>query len=219
LWGVGPATLAKLERIGARTVGDVARLPEAAIIAAVGTASGKHLHALAQNHDDRAVVTTRVTKSIGAEETFPRDLDERDALHREIVRLADKVASRLRQSELVARTLTLKVRFGSFETITRSRTLTEPTATSTAIATVARDLLAGVDVSAGIRLLGISGSQLVAPQPAQGVLAFDDPPEDAPAVDDERRAAVERAVDAVRDRFGDRAVRPATLVHVHEEKS
>jgi DNA polymerase IV len=218
LWGVGPATLAKLERIGARTVGDVARLPEAAIVAAVGSASGKHLHALAQNHDERAVVTTRVAKSIGAEETFPRDLHERDALHHEIVRLADKVASRLRQSELVARTLTLKVRFGTFETITRSRTVTEPTATSTAIATVARDLLASVDVSAGIRLIGISGSQLVAPQPTQGVLAFDDTVHDDPAVDDERRAAVERAVDAVRDRFGDRAVRPATLVHAHEEQ-
>ncbi len=207
LWGVGPATLAKLERIGARTVGDVAALPEGALVAAVGAASGRHLHALAHNHDDREVTPERVTKSIGAEETFERDLSSRAALHREILRLADKVGSRLRQNHSVARTFTLKVRFGDFSTITRSRTLPEPTATSGAIAAVARELLSSIDVAGGIRLLGVSSSQLTDPQPAQ--LAFDDFGDGGT---DDRRAAVDRAVDAVRERFGDGALRAAALV-------
>jgi DNA polymerase-4 len=214
LWGVGPATLAKLERIGARTVGDVAALPATALHSAVGNAAGAHLHALAHNIDDRAVTPEHTAKSIGAEETFPRDLHDRDELHREIVRLADKVTARLRHAGHVARTITLKVRFGTFETITRARTLPDATATSTVVAAIARELLAPVDVGAGIRLIGISASQLGDPQPAQGVLALDDDTDDAHQ--DDRRVAVDRAVDAVRDRFGDRAVRPATLVSRRE---
>jgi DNA polymerase-4 len=214
LWGVGPATLAKLERIGARTVGDVAALPATALHSAVGNAAGAHLHALAHNIDDRAVTPEHTAKSIGAEETFPRDLHDRDELHREIVRLADKVTARLRHAGHVARTITLKVRFGTFETITRARTLPDATATSTVVAAIARELLAPVDVGAGIRLIGISASQLGDPQPAQGMLALDDDTDDAHQ--DDRRVAVDRAVDAVRDRFGDRAVRPATLVSRRE---
>jgi DNA polymerase-4 len=212
LWGVGPATLGKLERIGVRTVGDVAALPEAALASAIGKSAAAHLRALAHNEDPRPVTPTRVTKSIGAEETFPRDLHERAALERELVRLADKVGARLRHSDVVARTLTLKVRFGDFTTITRARTLAEATATSTTIATVTRDLLAPIDVGAGIRLLGISGSQLTEDVNTQGVLALDGIEERDAREVTERRAAVERAVDAVRDRFGDRALHPATLV-------
>jgi DNA polymerase-4 len=208
LWGVGPATLAKLERIGVSNVGDVARLPEQAIIAAVGNATGKHLHALAQNHDERSVTPERAVKSIGAEETFEHDLHERDALHREIVRLSDKVASRLRQAERVGRTFTLKVRFGDFSTITRSRTLPEATAASSLINAVARELLASIDVAGGIRLLGVSASQLTESQGTQGVLALDGVNDDK----DDRRAAVDRAIDAVRERFGEGALRAATLV-------
>jgi DNA polymerase-4 len=221
LWGVGPATLAKLERIGAFTVGDVAALPEPALVAAVGNAAGRHLHALAHNRDERAVTPTHEVKSIGAEETFPRDLHTRDALHREIVRLADKVGARLRRSERVARTFTLKVRFADFRTITRSRTIPDASASSAVVARIADDLLASVDVGDGIRLLGIAASQLGEPQPAQGVLDLGD----EPAAEDElhrdahageRRAAVERAVDAVRDRFGETALRAATLVTPRE---
>jgi DNA polymerase-4 len=217
LWGVGPATLAKLARIGAHTVGDVAALPDGALHAAVGKSTGAHLHALANNVDQRAVTPERVAKSIGAEATFPSDLHDREALHREIVRLADKVSARLRHAGHVARTFTLKVRFGSFETITRARTLPDATATSTVVAAVARELLAPIDVHEGIRLIGISASQLGEPQPAQGVLVLDDGSNDTDR--DHRRAAVEQAVDAVRDRFGDRAVTPATLVSTPKEPS
>jgi DNA polymerase-4 len=158
-----------------------------------------------------------VTKSIGAEETFPRDLHERGALERELVRLADKVGARLRHSDVVARTLTLKVRFADFTTITRARTLVEPTATSSTIAMVARELLTPIDVTPGIRLLGISGSQLSDDVNTQGVLALDGLDERDAREMTERRAAVERAVDAVRDRFGDGALQAATLVSRESE--
>jgi DNA polymerase-4 len=209
LWGVGPATLARLQTLGVRTVGDVAKLPEATLVSALGAAHGSHLWQLAHNIDERDVTPERATKSIGNEETFPRDVRARSELEREIVRLADRVAGRLRHAGLAARTITLKVRFADFRTITRSRTAPEPTALSTDITTIARELLAAVDVAPGIRLLGISGSQLVTPAARQGVLDLGvDDADDGRA----RRSAVESAVDAVRARFGAGAVGAGSLV-------
>ena len=120
LWGVGPATLARLERFGVETIGDLARLPEASLVDALGRAHGAHLHALAQGRDDRPVEADRETKSIGQEETFPRDVADREALRREILRMAERVGSRLREHGLAGRTVTIKVRFPDFRTITRS---------------------------------------------------------------------------------------------------
>jgi DNA polymerase-4 len=211
LWGVGPATLARLEALGVRTVGDVARLPEAALTSALGQSHGHHLAQLARNIDERAVSPERVAKSIGNEETFANDVRSRATLEREIVRLADRVAGRLRHAGLQARTITLKVRFADFRTITRSRTEPESTALSTEIAATARALIAPIEVDAGIRLLGISASQLVPPSARQGTLDLGgDAPE---AADDERarRNALEHAVDEVRARFGAGAVGAAVL--------
>lgn len=211
LWGVGPATLRKLERIGVRTIGDVAALDESVLTAALGIALGRHLHALAQNDDGRAVVPERDAKSIGAEETFGIDLKTRDACDRELVRLADRACGRLRKSGLVARTLTLKVRFGDFETRTRSRTLAEATAVSTVVVRTARELLDEFEVARGIRLLGVSLSNLDDPAGTQAALALDDDA-DLDHRRTERRAAAERALDDVRDRYGSRAIGPATLL-------
>jgi DNA polymerase-4 len=209
LWGVGPATLARLEALGVHTVGDVARLPEASLVAALGTAHGSHLSQLARNIDEREVTPARVTKSIGNEETFGNDVRSRSELEREIVRLADRVAGRLRHAGMEARTITLKVRFADFRTITRSRTEPGPTALSTDITTIARELLAPVDVGKGIRLLGISGSQLVPPAARQGVLDLEVGDRHAGRA---RRGAIEDAVDAVRARFGAGAVGAGSLV-------
>ena len=211
LWGVGPATLSRLERLGVRTVGDVANLPADALVAALGAAHGKHLSQLARNIDDREVTPDRETKSIGKEETFADDVRVRAELERELVRLADRVAGRLRHAGVEARTITLKVRFADFRTITRSRTR-EPTALSTEIAATARALFDPVDVAIGIRLLGISASQLARPTvhafERQGVLDLgaDDHDEDR-----ERRSALENAMDEVRARFGADAVGSAVL--------
>ena len=123
LWGVGPATLAKLERLGVATVGDLADLPEGNLVAALGRSQGRHLHALANGHDPRVVEPERKVKSIGHEETFARDHHRRSTLDRELVRFADAVATRLRAQGVAGRTVQIKVRFGDFRTITRSSTL------------------------------------------------------------------------------------------------
>jgi DNA polymerase IV len=211
LWGVGPATRKRLERIGVQTIGEVAELPEATLTAALGASLGQHLLALANNDDPREIVTEREAKSIGAEETFSVDLHERSDCDREVVRLVDRAISRLRQANLKARTLTLKIRYGNFETKTRARTVPDATDVSTVFVATARELLDAVDCARGVRLLGISLSQLEARTETQGALAFGDDEARADAVV-ERRAAVERAVDEVRDRFGSRSVGPASLV-------
>src|SRR6188472_2082324 len=122
LWGVGPATFSRLERLGVRTVGDLADLDTRTLRGVLGASQAAHLHALAWGRDTRPVETDREAKSIGHEETYPRDLVEPADLERELVRLADAVAARLRRQGVAARTANLKVRFAGFTTITRSVT-------------------------------------------------------------------------------------------------
>jgi DNA polymerase-4 len=210
LWGVGPATLQRLERMGVHTIGDVAELPESALVASLGTSLGQRLRALACNDDPRAVVPEREAKSIGAEETFAVDLDDPSECDRELVRLVDRVSTRLRRAHVQARTLTVKIRYGNFETKTRARTLPAAADVSTVFLATARELLDALDCERGVRLLGVSLSQLTEAADAQGVLALDDAGTQADARV-ERRAAVERAADEVRDRFGARSVGPASL--------
>jgi DNA polymerase IV len=211
LWGVGPATLRRLDRMAVHTIGELAALPESSLTASLGTALGSRLHALARNEDPRTVVPEREAKSIGAEETFAVDLRTRPACDRELVRIVDRVSARLRRARLEARTVTLKIRFGDFETRTRARTIPEATDVSTVILATARELLEEIDCSRGVRLLGVSLSQLEPPGPSQGAFAFDEAGSSAQARV-ERRAAVEQAVDAVRDRFGSLSVGPASLI-------
>jgi DNA polymerase-4 len=156
LWGVGPATLRRLARFGVETIGDLAALPEATLVDALGRAHGALLHALAQGRDDRPVEPDRETKSIGQEETFPRDVADREALRRAVLRMAERVGSRLRDHGLAGRTVTLKVRFPDFRTITRSATLSEPFANSADIARLGLGLLEKVDTGGGVRLLGVT---------------------------------------------------------------
>jgi len=198
LWGVGPATHAKLERLGVGTIGELAALDREALTRALGPHRAEHLFALAHNRDDREVVPDREVKSIGHEETFPRDLHDRRRLEHELMRLADRVGSRLRRAAKTGRTVRLKVRYGNFRTISRSRTRRDPTDLSSEIATEARALLDSVDVGDGVRLLGISVTQLGALE-LQSELPFDG---------NRQRSALERTVDAVRERFGPDAVHP-----------
>jgi DNA polymerase-4 len=221
LWGVGPATERKLAALGVTTVGDLAGLPEDTLVQTLGRAAGHHLHELAWNRDERPVVADQEVKSVGHEETFPVDLHDHAALDHRLVALADGVSTRLRAAGVTARTVQLKVRFGDFTTVTRSRTLPEPTDLAADLRRVASELLHALDVAPGVRLLGVSGQQLVRRQPTvadQGTLFAPDPPdqEAAPPVPDppvgeepadgSRQAALERSVDAVRARFGPGAV-------------
>jgi DNA polymerase-4 len=212
LWGVGPATERKLRALGVATVGDLAALPEETLVLTLGKAAGHHLHELAWNRDERPVVADQEVKSIGHEETFPVDLHDHAALEHRLVGLADGVASRLRAAQVSARTVQLKVRFGDFTTVTRSRTLAEPTDLAADLLRVARELLRALDVASGIRLLGISGQQLVrrAPTVADQGMLFSDDTDDPDGVEappgEDRQAALERSVDEVRARFGAGAV-------------
>jgi DNA polymerase-4 len=211
LWGVGPATLARLRRLAVTTVGELAEVPEPTLIGALGRANGHHLHLLANGIDERPVVPDRGLKSVGHEQTFARDLQASDDLIREVVRMSDAVASRLRAARLAGRTVTLKVRFASFRTITRSQTVPDPIDTGPGIAAVAGELLRLVDVEEGVRLLGVSLSSLGSP-PAQQLglgLALGDASEDG-GHDGWHDAS--HAVDEIRQRFGHEAIGPAALV-------
>ena len=209
LWGVGPVTRQRLERLGVLTVGDLAALPLDTVVAALGKASGAHLHALARAVDDRGVVPDQAAKSISHEETFARDHHHRATLEREIVRMADAVAARLRAHQVAARTVVLKVRFGDFRTITRSVTLDEAVDTGPALARAAKGLLESVDPTPGVRLLGVGGGNLTATVSHQ--LALFDEGGIEPADGGPGWGEASRAVDEVRERFGSAAIGPARL--------
>jgi DNA polymerase-4 len=201
LWGVGPATGARLDQLGVRTVGELAALPLAALTAALGEANGRHLHDLAHGRDDRNVEPGQALKSISHEETFPVDVYDVAILEKEVVRFADSVASRLRSAGVVGRTVNVKLRFGDFRTLSRSETV-DPTDSGTTIARTAKRLLGKLDVGDGVRLLGVGMSALSADMGRQMTL------------DEIAGGAWEQAdeaVDEIRAKFGKAAIGPAVL--------
>ena len=208
LWGVGPATAARLRRLGVTRVGDLASLSAETVESAVGRAHGSHLYRLAHGLDERRVEPDREVKSISHEETYALDRVDRDGLHAEVVRMSDAVASRMRKAGLTGRTVSIKVRYGDFRTLTRSHTVAAPVSDGQAVASIAAKLLDGVDLEEGIRLLGVGVSALRGGTGGDSQLSLDlDPDEDRSSW----RDATE-AVDAVRQRFGEAAVGPAALV-------
>jgi len=202
LWGVGPATGARLDRLGVRTIGDLAALCEESVVAALGAGQGRHLWALAWARDERPVVPDSQPKSIGHEETFRHDHHGLDTLDPELVRLCDAVATRLRAAGVRGRTVQVKVKFADFCVVTRSETVAEALDQAPALLVVARRLLGGVDPTAGIRLLGVSVAQLAAGAPHQ--LSFDE-------LTGPGWTGATQAVDEIRARFGDAAIVAASL--------
>ena len=204
LWGVGPATHRRLARFGVKSVGDLAGLPLDTLTTALGPSLGRHLHDLAWARDERPVEPVRGAKSIGHEETYAADKHTHEELEREAVRMADAVAARLRKAGLETRTVSIKVRFHDFRTITRSHTLPAPTDTAPAVAACARDLLSQVDPSSGVRLFGVTASNLAEAGARQ--LTMDD------VLDSDGWHRATAAVDEIRARFGEGAVGPAALL-------
>jgi DNA polymerase-4 len=204
LWGVGDKAEEVLGRLGLRTVGDIAHVPAATLRRELG-APGEHLHALAWGRDERPVTPRREEKSVGAEETFPADVDDQDVVRKELLRLSGRTARALRASGCVARTVTVKLRLANFKTITRSKTLPEPTDVAREIYAAACALYegSGLDARARLRLVGVRATGLRPVSGSARQLAFDERPSGW------REA--EQAVDRIARRFGADAVRPAAL--------
>ena len=205
LWGVGAATGEQLRKLGLKTVSDIRQVGKRTLERAVGESLGAHLHALANGIDDRSVIPHGSTKSVGSENTFATDLDSTEDILREILRLSDRTAGRLRAKGLCGRTVTLKVRFSNFSTITRSKTSDAEVDAAAEIYDIARGLYLKLDPTRPrIRLLGVSVTGL-APGPARRQLGL---------LETGRAGWPEAsdAVDKIRERWGSGSVGPATLL-------
>jgi len=201
MWGVGEATELTLHDLGVRTIGDLAATPFELLERRLGTASARHLSSLARGEDPRPVEGGTPTRSISSEGTFATDIDDRDLVEREVLRMCDHVAARLAKAHVTGHVVTLKIRFSDFTTITRSSRRAEPVSHTAEIWETAREMIgrAGIDGRA-IRLLGVSVGDLVDADDLRQ-LAFGG----------ERKTAVAEAVDEVRERFGSGAVIPARI--------
>jgi DNA polymerase IV len=213
LWGVGEQTGKILARLGLRTVGDIAATPVDVLERDLGRAAAAHLSALAAGRDDRRVERAVQEKSIGAEETFAEDIGDPEFIRRELLRLSGRTAQGLRSGGYAARTVTVKLRRADFSTITRSRTLSEPTDVANRIYATACALYEGAGLSPGtrLRLVGVRATGLVSSTAAATQLTLGERPESW--------RDAERAVDRIASRFGVGSVRPATLVGPHPNET
>jgi DNA polymerase-4 len=205
LWGVGAVTAAKLHEQGVTTVGQVARLAEGRLVSMLGRASGRHLHALAHNHDLRPVEVRRRRRSMGAQRALGRTPKTPEGLDAVLVGLVDKLSRRLRKAHRVCRTVILRLRFDDLTRATRSLTLWEATEQTRTILTAARGLLAAalpMIASRGLTLVGVTLTNLSGDDAIQLTLPFGRA----------RRASLDSALDSVKERFGSDAILRAVLL-------
>ncbi|MEK6228150.1 MAG: DNA polymerase IV [Actinomycetota bacterium] len=206
LWGVGPATAAKLHDRGVTTVGEVAQLGEPALVEILGRASGRRLNALAHNRDPRPVRARRGRRSFGSQSAFNWSSRSPAALDARVVALVDRVTRRMRTAGRVGRTVVLRLRFGDFTRASRSRTLSRPTAATEPILITVRELLEAAMPMIrrqGLTLVGVTVQNLDGDGAAvQLELPFDRP----------GRSALDAVLDDVRDRYGPNAVTRAALL-------
>ncbi len=203
LWGVGWVTAEKLRARGVKTVAEVAQIPEEALTAMLGRASGRHLHALANNHDPRPVQVRRRRRSIGAQRALGRGVRRPGELAANLAGLVDRVARRLRTGGRLCRTVVLRMRFDDYTRATRSHTMLEATCQTQAILDTARDLLTAsmpMIERRGLTLIGISLTNLTPGAWVQLALPFAE------------SADLDSALDAVRERFGSAAITRAALL-------
>ncbi|MBO1766490.1 MULTISPECIES: DNA polymerase IV [unclassified Allobranchiibius] len=176
--GIGPATATRLRTFGVESVADLQRMGEPDLVSIFGDSHGRGIYRLARAQDDRAVETEREAKSVSAEETFEVDVTDPRVLAAELATMSTRVTSRLAEGSAFARTVTIKVRQHDFTTSTRSATLPHPTGEPEVIRATAQRLLDGVDVSDGLRLLGVGVSGFTTH--AQEQFLFEDEPADVP---------------------------------------
>ncbi len=205
LWGVGGKTEEVLKRLGLFKVSDIANLSLKTLKRALGDGIAEHLYELSWGKDERSVETNEPEKSVGNEETFSKDLDQAEDILREVLRLSEKVAARLRQAGLMGRTITLKVRFSNFSTITRSKTLLDPTDVAKEIYEVAKSLFEGLKLDqVRVRLVGVRIEKLVEEDQANRQLFLGE--------NEKGWREIDKASDKANARFGDEAIKPARLL-------
>uniref|UniRef100_UPI0035E3D4B7 DNA polymerase IV n=1 Tax=Anaerospora hongkongensis TaxID=244830 RepID=UPI0035E3D4B7 len=205
LWGVGEVTAASIAKLGIRTIGQFAAADPKLLERHIGR-DVYDLQRLARGLDDRPVVPDQQIKSVGNEETFDKDLYQWDEIEKQLLLFADKVGWRLRRLTLSGRTITVKVRFASFKTITRSRTLEEATNLDDTLYHIARELYKSIPSAEGIRLLGLTVSNL---QPAGQAMALFDSKQ-------EKQESLHKVVDELKVRFGAAAVMKGRLIDPHK---
>ena len=209
MWGVGPKTGEALARLGLHTIGDIAHTPRNTLIRALGDATGSSLYELAWGNDFRSVEVDEPDKSISAAETFAYDLDNPEEILREFLRLTEKAASRLRERNLFAKTISIKVRFSDFSTINRSKTLSQPIDSTHDIYEVVRTLYRALKIErARLRLVGVALENLHDESYEQMVLG---------AREKGWREA-DSAIDRARARFGRSSVRPGRLIKPQDDE-
>ncbi len=205
LWGVGAVTAGKLREYGIGTVGEVAGLPESVLVAVLGRALGRHLHALAHNRDPRSVVVGRRRGSIGSQRAIGRGPHPPEGIDAVVVTLVDRVTRRMRAAHRVGRTVVLRLRFADYSRATRSHTLARPTSGTEAVLAAVRALLAKAApliAERGITLVGIAVGNLDDDSVVQLELPFDEG----------GAGALDAALDSVHERFGSAAVTRAVLL-------
>ncbi len=205
LWGVGDATAAKLRAHQLTTVGDVASVPEGALVALLGGAAGRRLYTLARNRDPRRVETGRRRRSVGAQCALGRSRRSRRDVDAVLVGLVERVTGRLRAAERAGRTVVLRLRFGDFSRATRSHTLPRPTARTHTVLVVARWLLATAQPEIerrGLTLVGVAVTNIEARSDVQLTLPLDAHEQDA----------LDAVLDEIRDRYGRRAITRGVLL-------
>ena len=209
MWGVGPKTAEVLERFGLRTIEDIAKLPRTTLIRALGEANGASLYELAWGRDYRDVTPEEPDRSISAAETFAQDLDNPEEILTEFLRLTERATARLRDRDLFAKTISIKVRFADFSTINRSKTLPLPIDSTHDVYEVVKGLYQALRIErARLRLVGVSLENLSEGAPHQMMLG-------------EREVGwrqAEGAMDQARARFGKGSVRPARLIKDAEDE-
>lgn len=196
LWGVGSVTEKKLLAAGFRTIADIQEAAPEKLSALLGN-QGPLLKALSLGIDERPIISSRQVKSIGDESTYEYDLTDRPTIDREIAIHSDIVAQRLRRHDLAARTISLKIRFASFKTIMRSLSLEEGTNLQETIDSACQTLLSRIPLTEGIRLIGVTASNLGAPLSIPSL--FSDK--------EEKRARAAKAMDSIQEKYGRKALR------------
>jgi DNA polymerase-4 len=209
IWGVGPKTNEQLAKMGLQTVGDIANTPRSTLIRVLGQASGSSLYELAWGRDYRDVEIEHIEKSISSSETFDQDLDSQEEILKEFLRLTERSVERMREKGFAAGTISIKVRFTDFKTISRSKTVDLPITGTQEIFEVVKNLYLALNLeNVLIRLVGVSLDSLVEDEEINQMVLG------------QRTSGwqqADKAVDRIKNKFGSASLRPARLVEDHEE--